>query len=222
MKTGRMNIVLSFFCIIFFLSGCASDESKVKELVTQAQAYFDAGEYPKALIQLKNAIKIDNSSEDAYQLMVKIFLKQGNGQDAFRALLRLEQINEANIDTKMQVASFYLLSKEKNEVERRVDQVLAQSPDNIQALYLKTGVMALKKEDIEQIKSVFLKILDIDSNQARAHFFSGQTIWQPEKGRSSTYPFKKSSPILNRITSVTVRRCIGITWPVDNQKMLKK
>ena len=169
MLRNTIGSILVLFMMLPFLTGCSSDEKKVENFLSEAQSYFDNEEYQKAVIQLRNAIQIDNTSAEAYNLLAKTHLKLGDAQETFKTYLRLEQIEPDNLDHKIQVASFYLLAQKRIEAERRVDEVLEKEPDNIKALYLHAGTLSAKKEDLQLIEDVYQKILNIDKNQAKAH-----------------------------------------------------
>ena len=221
MKSSRFNIpgsfiiIVALFIILLIFSGCASDKSKLDNFLLDAQTYYDNGEYQKAIIQLKNAISIDNNSEEAYDFLSKTYLKLGNGQEAFKAFLRLEQIDAENLEYKIQLASFYLLGKNKSEAKKRVDQVLLKDPEHIQALFLSAGIMSLDRidldkqileeqepgkqkideQDLDNIKNVYQKILTIDPKQAKAHLALAQIFGSQKQFEKTEAHLKKAVDI---------------------------
>jgi len=150
------------------MAGCASDQEKTQKFLTESQAYFDSGEYNKADIQVKNAIKLSPQSVAAYELLAKIQLKLGKGREAFNAFVKIEELAPDNLKNKIQVASFFLLGKNIEEAEKRVSRVLEKEPDNIDALYLQGGILTQKKEPLDKIEKNYLRILEIDNTQAKA------------------------------------------------------
>lgn len=160
--------IIFSFLLFFLAAGCSSDEKKSVNFIKEGKAYFDKQEYDKAKIQLKNAINLDPKSLEANQILAQTYLKLGDAQEAFSAFLRLEQLEPENLETKIQVASFYLLAQKRIEAETRIDAVLAKTPDDIKALYLHAGVLSSKKEDIEKIRQVYDKIIELDPKQVKA------------------------------------------------------
>ncbi|MFH2091750.1 MAG: tetratricopeptide repeat protein [Pseudomonadota bacterium] len=201
MNPGRLNLssryyIIATLCIILLLfSGCASDQSKVDTFLSEAQTYFDSGEYQKAIIQIKNAISIKTDSEKAYTLLSQAYLKLGNGQEAFKAFSRLEQIDVENLEYKIQMASFFLLSKNKLEAEKRVNYILAKDPDHIQALFLRAGLLSMDKQDIDSIQQIYQKILTIDPKQARAHMALAQIFASLKEFEKTQSHLKKAVEI---------------------------
>lgn len=181
MNPTRFHIFILLVAGLLLFSGCTSDESKFQNFMTDANGFYESGDYDKAVIQLKNALKIQNRSKDANDLLSKIYLKQGNAQEAFKTFIRLEQIDPDNLEYQIQLASFHLLAKNRTEAETRVEKVLSKEPDNIKALYLKAGVLSLHKRGVEEIEPVYLKIIRLDPEQDRAHFSLAQLYASQKK-----------------------------------------
>ncbi|MCF8112993.1 MAG: tetratricopeptide repeat protein [Desulfotignum sp.] len=159
-----------FICVIlFFLAGCTSDIEKKEKFLSQADTFIVQQDFNKAIIQLKNAIEIDPKSSRAWEMLTKAYFKLGDAQQGFNSLLKLEQINPDNLDTVIQVASFYLLAQQVKEAKDRVDQVLAKQPEHIPALYLKAAILNRNKENLDNVAGIYEKILALDANQPRAH-----------------------------------------------------
>ena len=86
MKSFPIHSILILFTGLSLIFGCSSDETKIKNYLSEAKSYFDAAEYQKAIIQIKNTIQLDNDSVAAYELLAKTHLKLGDAQEAFKAL----------------------------------------------------------------------------------------------------------------------------------------
>ncbi|RLB89493.1 MAG: pilus assembly protein PilF, partial [Deltaproteobacteria bacterium] len=165
---NRLCCSAFIFIFLFLIAGCSSDQEKAENFIKEANTYFEQQDYNKAKIQIKNAINLSPESIEAYTLLIQTNLKLKEAQEAFSALLRLEQLDPDNLETKIQLASFYLLGKKRIEAEKKIEEVLAKDPDNIQGLYLHAGALASKKEEIETVKQVYVKILELDPKQSKA------------------------------------------------------
>ncbi|MCP3873499.1 MAG: hypothetical protein GY699_10150, partial [Desulfobacteraceae bacterium] len=158
-----------FLISTLLIFGCSSDKKKTDQFLSEGKAYIEKQEFKKAVIQLKNAIKIDSKSIEANKLLVQAYLKLGNPEELFKAYLRLEQLEPENLDTKLKVATIYLLGNKTTEATSRMDLVLSKEPENIDALFLHAGILGQKKEDISSIEQVYDKIINIDPAQTKAH-----------------------------------------------------
>ena len=142
---ARRFIKFTFFIlsVAVIFQGCSSDEKKALNFLEEGKAYFEEGDFAKAKIQFKNAIKLMPQSIEANDLLSKSQLKLSEHNEAFQTFLRLEQLDPENLAYKLDIASFYLLGKKHIEAERIVNEVLKKEPDNIRALYLSWTFRAL-------------------------------------------------------------------------------
>ena len=86
-------------CIILLtttLAGC--DKAEKSTTITtaelkRAENYFAQGQFKAAVIEVKNAIKANNKSLDAYLLLARIYFEQGNYLQSVKVLKQLPQDN---------------------------------------------------------------------------------------------------------------------------------
>ncbi len=161
-----------FFCTlcVFFFLGCSSDQEKVENFIKEGQTYLDQKEYGKANIQLKNALELDPQSVAAYKVFVKLYMAQKDIQKTFQTLMTLEKLDPEDLDTKMQLASIYMMSGESewSKAKTRIDQVLKKDPDNIKALSLQASILILEKQPVDTIANLYERILTLDPSDAYA------------------------------------------------------
>ena len=168
MKISHLIYFSAACFIILFLSGCLPEEKNKEQFYSSAQTFFENGKYNEARIQLKNALKVDPRYAKAHELLAETQLKLKNPADAFKTYLRLEQLQPENPETKIRLATIYLLGKKPVEAEKRVNLVLKDDPENIEALYLHAGILTHKKESLTEIRKIYEKILKIDPEQTKA------------------------------------------------------
>ena len=161
--------LLVVMCVVFLVSGCASDKEKTQTFLNKGQAAYDAGQYNEAVIQIKNAIELTPKSLAAHRLLSQVYLKLGDARQTFSTLLKIEQLAPEDLDNTARVASFYLLGRQVEEARRRVDDILSENPDHIQALYLKAGILSNGQENLPKIKEIYSRILALNPQEARAH-----------------------------------------------------
>ncbi|MCG8619880.1 MAG: tetratricopeptide repeat protein, partial [Desulfobacterales bacterium] len=120
----------------------------------------------------------------AHELLAKTYLKLGDARQAFNTLRIIEQLAPNDLDNVAQVASFYLLGRQREEAEKRVERILKENPDHPQALYLKAGLLSGNRDNLDEIEEIYSRILSLDPNQARAHLALSRIFMtrnQPEK-----------------------------------------
>ena len=77
-------------------------------------------------LEFKNAAKIDPKNVDAHIKLGETYLKLGNSQGAFGAYSRVEQLDENNLDAQLKMATFYMLGKQNEEAQKRIDEYSGQ------------------------------------------------------------------------------------------------
>ncbi len=169
MKRYSFKNGLMVICLFFLFCACATDAEKKAQFLSQGETFIKNGDYSNAVIQLKNAIEIDPDSAWAWELLAQAYLKMGDTQQGFNSLLRLEKIDPTDLDTAIQVASFYLLAQQIEEAETRVTRVLEKQPDHIPALYLQAGLLSRDPENLDQLAGIYEKIRTIDPHQPKAY-----------------------------------------------------
>ena len=118
MKISHLIYFSAACFIILFLSGCLPEEKNKEQFYSSAQTFFENGKYNEARIQLKNALKVDPRYAKAHELLAETQLKLKNPGDAFKTYLRLEQLQPENPETKIRLATIYLLGKKPVEAEK--------------------------------------------------------------------------------------------------------
>ena len=130
-----------FFCFLFsFGLGCADDAEKKARHQERAKQYIEGEEFKKAVIELKNVIQLDPQDDAAYYELGEIYLKLGQGDEAFQSFSRAVSINPENLDAQLKVGQISLLINRTQEARDKAEFVLEKLPDSIEGLSLFAGV----------------------------------------------------------------------------------
>ena len=159
------------------LGGCSSKEDKKQSHLTKGKEYFDKGEFKSAKIELKNAIQIDAKFAPAHMLLAETSLKLGEAQEAFRAYSAVAELDPANTEAQLKLATFLLLAQKYDESRKRVDGVLAREPNNIEALLLLATLFDHDK-NLFEAGNAFRKVIDINGKEARAYLGLARVLAQ--------------------------------------------
>ena len=110
MRRSKWMVVIILMTVLA-LGGCSSKEEKLQSHLTKGKEYFDKGEFKSAKIELKNAIQIDPKFTKAYALLAETSLKLGEAQEAFRAYSAVAELDPANTDAQLKLATFFMLAR---------------------------------------------------------------------------------------------------------------
>jgi len=131
-----LSLLLLPLLALLFLTGC-SDEGKNKDAhFKKAMVYQQDNKEKEAIIELRNAIKIDPKYAEARYQLGLLYLKNGEARQAFEELQRAATLDPKNFDAKIKTAEFYLLTKKKDDARKNIEEVLAQDVGNKDALAL--------------------------------------------------------------------------------------
>ncbi len=173
MKFRRLVVMVLVGLMAFAVAACASSEEKKIEFFEKGKAFFESGDYKNAEIELKNALQIDPRFAEAHRILGETYLKLGQTREAFQQFGQLEQLAPENLEAKRKLATFFFLGKRYEEAAERVDAVLAEKPDDIEMLYLKSGLLQ-QEGDPAGAAEVFEKIVQLDPAQTRAYMALAQ------------------------------------------------
>jgi len=133
----RLTLLMVIGSVLFLVfAGCSSQEQKKQSHLTKGKEYFDKGEYKAARIELKNVVQIDPKFIPAQLLLAETDLKLGDAQAAFRAYSVVAELDPANTEAQLKLATFLMLAQKFDESRQRVDGILAREPNHIEALLL--------------------------------------------------------------------------------------
>ena len=124
-----MNQAFKTFVIILLLcttmfAGCATDEEKKLSHFKKGQAYFEKGEYKAALLEYKNAVKIDPRFIAANLEMAKTQVNLGDAGGAYRSYRRVSELAPDNLEARIALVKFYLLERKLDEAASDIDFIL--------------------------------------------------------------------------------------------------
>ena len=131
MKSHKALILL-VTTLAVLLTACSS-EKKLAGHMEKAQTYLASGEYDKAEIELKNAIRLDPEGTEAAALLGQIYFEQGRLVQAAPILYAVSIRDPDNLDNRVNLALAYLASGRYDETRKEALAVLDKRPEDAQA-----------------------------------------------------------------------------------------
>ena len=165
-RVAKWLLLTSFVVLIF--TGCASDEEKKQSHMEKGNAYFEKADYKSAVIEYKNAIKIDPKYRPAYEGLAETNVKLGDLQGAFRAYAAVAELDPNNLDAQLKLANFFLLGRQFDDARGKVDLILGKDPNHVDALILLAMLLA-QEQNLFESAATFEKAIGLDSQVVRAY-----------------------------------------------------
>lgn len=166
--------ILPIVVVSFMLAGCQSDEEKSARHFESAQAFAVQNNTPAALIELKNALKLDDTNIEARSLFARLSLEEGNVSTAFRAF---KQVVEARPDSVAALSAMAGIAFDSNDLEGAqtyLERGLALSQADVELREVEIGIAyrkAVRAQDepmMAQAARQAHQLVDVDQTRLRA------------------------------------------------------
>lgn len=163
-----------------------SSEDMADSLTVAASSAFAGDEVDRALEFLRRAISICPSHADAYEFMGVILGRLGRHEEAIEQMQRLLEIDPSSIMGHSNLSLFYNQLGDKEQAEHHLAMatrismggaVVVESPERAEA-----GQAEAEDADRKRREGMFLQVLEIDPDDALAHFGMGELLL--ERGSS--------------------------------------
>lgn len=155
--------------VIFSIPACSGDPEIAKgEHFARANRHLEQKEYNEAIIEYRNAIKLDPAFGDARFKLAEAYVAAGDRQNALREFVRAGDLLPDNVDVQMKTGSILLGAGRFNEAKVVAEKVLKKTPANARAqVLLGYSLAGLRNLDaaIEELE----KALILDSSKAAVY-----------------------------------------------------
>ena len=125
---GRLSLLLIFFfCTV--ITACSTPEEKKERHYLKALEYIKQEKPKAAILELRNAIQIDEKYADARYKLGILYLEGNEPRKAFQELIRAANLDHNNLDANIKAAELYLVSRDKEKSRELVERILEKQPD---------------------------------------------------------------------------------------------
>jgi cytochrome c-type biogenesis protein CcmH/NrfG len=111
-------------------------------VLANAERYVADGKYPEAVIEYRNAAKIDGRDAKLYHQLGLAYLKQNTAaaaQPAFAAFSKAVELDPGLIDAQVRLGEFYARGRQFDALEKTARQILERDPTHLEGLLLLAG-----------------------------------------------------------------------------------
>ncbi|NWG91207.1 MAG: tetratricopeptide repeat protein [Parvularculaceae bacterium] len=122
-------------------AACTSPEQRLERYLKSGGDYLEEERLGLANVQYLNALKIDEDNVAALTGLSKIAEKKGDYERMFGILQQISRIDPANERARLDLAKLHLLANDAKSSLEIIDKILESSPQNAEALAVKSAVM---------------------------------------------------------------------------------
>src|SRR6266478_3251815 len=148
MQTSKISFRIVTLILAATLITACTKETRKARLLAEADDYFKAGNYDKAKLSYLNVLRLDPASARAFERIGAMWLEEGAPLRAGAFLARASVLDPSNAQNRIRLARCYVAMGQFADGKKEALNVLAQVPDNGDAIIVLTEA-ARSKEDIE-------------------------------------------------------------------------
>ncbi len=163
------------------------DTPKEKEAkyLLRGNDYFEKGEFLKARIEYKNAVKIIPTDPEIAYRWGLVDEAEGNIRNAFTNFMAAEQ-QSPHYDLALKRLAHYLLAGNQNEeAKKRIDILLADTPDDAEARALNAALYLRKDDKVNAEKEAKFALSKDPANITATSVLTGLYLSQKDLAKST-------------------------------------
>ena len=112
------------------ISGCSSRDERKVEYLSRAQAHFEAQNFEKARIDVRNALQIDENYAEARYLFAQLFEREQNWPQMLGNLNLVLELDPNHVPAKLKYGTLMLAARSFDKASEQAELALAIEPDN--------------------------------------------------------------------------------------------
>ena len=164
MKVPRKNEVwgaIVLLSAILLLGSCARDPEKAKaKYLAAGQSYMQKGQYGDAVVEFKNALRLDPRFVDAYYQLAQASLAQHDWGVAYSALEKTVELDPTRLDARLDRGRILLAARQFREAEDEANFIIKSRPSDVGAYQL-LGAALIGEQQPDNALKAFNKVTEL-------------------------------------------------------------
>ncbi len=200
----------------------ASEEFTDSPLIkkTLAAAHATRGDFPAAIIELDNALKLDPEDVEAHFLMARMYREMKSFTDAANALEEVEKRNPEYPGLALEQGRLLEFSGNVAQALSAYKKALSQTPNDIY-LKLRVGVASHLVGDTETARKELLSVLEANPTSPEANFYTGETYRLAGASTEAASYLKRASELDPKNALYLLRYGLALTDSKDLDKAME-
>src|SRR5258708_35801531 len=175
MSAAKKHLVVSILMsTALLLSSCAGDPQKAKvKYLASGQKYMKKGQYASAVIEYRNALKLDPRYVEAYYQLAQADLARHDWRAAYDSLEKAIALDPNRLDARLDRGRLYLAARDFDNVtgggvkkaEEEANFVISRDPKNVGAYQL-LGAALISEQKPDAALAPFSKIAELPPTDA--------------------------------------------------------
>jgi protein O-GlcNAc transferase len=186
LKQGKANEAVAL------LSATGEKNPNTPQLEAElGKAYFQAREFPEAIMHLKSALQQDPSDVEAMQFMALSFYAEENYGDALPLLEKLgPRLPKDSPDSPYLLSTCYVMTQQIDRARNSLAEMFSVPPESAMA-YLALAKLLVRQNMVEAAVPHLQTALRLDARILMAHFLLGEIDLYQSKPQAAVAEFQK-------------------------------
>jgi len=121
---SRRVAVLLLIGLVLIMGCSRSPEAKKARYLERGDRYFKQEKYREATLEYRNALRIEENNAHAVRQLGLAHYQTGEMGQAYRYLLRAQQLTPDDLDVRQKLGTIYLLGAKPNEAREQAEAIL--------------------------------------------------------------------------------------------------
>jgi cellulose synthase operon protein C len=161
MRGAKAQLAIAIFVTVLTLSSCARDPQKAKaKYFAAGQGYMKKGQYGDAVIEFRNALRLDPRFVEAYYELAQADLAQHDWSSAYGYLEKTIELDPTRLDARLDRGRLYLAARQFDKAEDEANFVITQDPGHVAAHQL-LGAALIGEQKPAQALAAFSKVTEL-------------------------------------------------------------
>lgn len=179
---GRGGAVAAAFLLAALALGCQSEEQRLAEHLSQAESYAEEGQASEALLELRNALRIDPQSAEINARIAELLKRQEKYEDALFFYGEAHRLAPEQSEPALQLARL-LLGRDLEEARTLADGVLAREPEDTLAHIVRSEVALAEGDGAGALRHA-QRVVELEPDSFAAYMHLGVTYRALLRGRT--------------------------------------
>jgi tetratricopeptide (TPR) repeat protein len=140
--------------LVLTVAACSNPEAEKKQYFDSGMKFAAEKKYQEAIVQFRNAVRVDNKFGEAHFQLAEAFTALGDGRNAARQYIAAADLLPDNPEAQLKAATVLALSGRFEDARTRVQRVLDKDARNVQAQILLGNILAGQKDMAGAVEQV--------------------------------------------------------------------
>ena len=165
----KAAVIVVSMALLLVLSACSRDPQKAKtKYLAEGQKYMKKGQYGDAIVEFRNALRLDPRFVDAYYQLAQADLAQRDWQGAYASLEKVIELDPGRLDARLDRGRLYLAAREFDKAEEEANSILQEEPKNVGAYQL-LGAALIGQQKPDRALESFSKVTELRPNDPSSY-----------------------------------------------------